>query len=65
MNLDFEDRFTVFVRTDSSHVESPDDVEQPLVSFATFAEALEFLRHWRRPAHDCVIRFQGSTGGGD
>jgi hypothetical protein len=65
MDLDYQDNFTVFVRTDSSHVDSSDEVEQPLASFSSFTEARRFLRLWRRPAHECVIRFQGDTGGGD
>ena len=65
MDLHDDDRFTVYVRMDPSHAPSPEDIEIPLASFCSYEEALRAQRAYQRPARECVIRFQGDTGGGD
>ena len=65
MDLDHLDGFTVYLRIDSSHAQSPDEVERPVARFASFSEALRFLRarhHWFAGS---VIRYEGDTGCGD
>jgi hypothetical protein len=65
MDLHNEDQFTVYVRTDPSHAPSPEDIEIPLASFSSYEDALRAQRAYQLPARECVIRFQGDTGGGD
>ncbi len=61
------DHFAVFIRYDASHNGSGlDGAELPVAFCSTYAEA----RRIRQALHgsaagDCVIRFEGSTGGGD
>ncbi len=63
---DHEDRFTVYVRFDTSHVQRPEDMEKALASFPDFERAHRFQLAWqRRKPFPCVIRFNGATGGGD
>jgi hypothetical protein len=60
-----DDDFTVYVRTDPNHASSPEEIEIPLASFSSYEEALRAQRAYQRPARECIIRFQGDTGGGD
>jgi hypothetical protein len=65
MGLHEEDRFTLYVRTDPSHAPSFEDIEILLGSFSSYEDALRAQRAYQRPARECIIRFQGDTGGGD
>ena len=65
MDFDQEDHYVVFVRTDRNHLEEPEVIEQPLVSCTTYAEARRVQRRFHGTANECVIRFVGSSGGGD
>jgi hypothetical protein len=65
MDLHDDHSFTVFVRTDPSHAASPEEIEIPLASFSSYEEAVRAQRAYQRPVRECVIRFQGDTGGGD
>jgi hypothetical protein len=65
MDLHDDDSFTVYVRTDPNHAPSPDEIEVPLASFSSYEDALRAQRAYQRPVRECVIRFQGDTGGGD
>jgi hypothetical protein len=60
-----DDRFTVYVRTDPSHAHSPEDIEIPLASFSSYEEAVKAQRAYQHATRECVIRFQGDSGGGD
>jgi hypothetical protein len=58
------DQFLVYVREhDDSGVHGV--VEEPLASFATYAEARRMQQDQFRAARDCVIRYVGPSGGGD
>jgi hypothetical protein len=59
------EEFTVYVRTDPSHAMSTEDIEIPLASFSSYEDALRAQRAYQLPARECVIRYQGDTGGGD
>jgi hypothetical protein len=65
VELHNEDRFTIYVRTDPNHAPSPEEIEVPLASFSSYEEALRAQRAYQRPTRECVIRYQGDTGGGD
>jgi hypothetical protein len=65
MDPNHEDRFTLYVRTDPCHAPSPEEIEIPLGSFSTYEDALRAQRAYQRPTRECVIRFQGDSGGGD
>jgi hypothetical protein len=65
MDLHNDDQFTVFVRTDPAHAQSPEEIEIPLASFSSYEEAVRAQRAYQLPARECLIRFQGPTGGGD
>jgi hypothetical protein len=57
--------YTVYVRLDQSHSNHPEIVERPLKTCATYSEAREIQRQYRRAYQECVIRFEGVVGGGD
>ncbi len=65
MDLHNEDMFTVYVRTDPAHARATEDIEIPLASFSSYEDAVQAQRAYQRPARECVIRYQGDTGGGD
>lgn len=65
MNLDHLDRFTLYLRRDPKHARNPERLEQRLASFATYEEARRLQRRCQGQARQCVIRFEGVTGGGD
>ena len=63
MDSIYEDGFLVYVRADTAHDNEPETNEEPLAICASYQEA-------RRVKHDAarkrvVIRYAGSTGGGD
>ena len=61
----YEDRFVVYAQR--YHPEScpPRVVEREVVACATYEEALAVRRRCREEGRTCVIRFEGSSGGGD
>jgi hypothetical protein len=65
MELVADDRFVVFVRHDPSQIDRPDHSERPLVACNTYQEARRIQREMQHTYRDCVIRYVGSTGGGD
>jgi hypothetical protein len=65
MDLRHDDEFTVFVRTDPMHAPSTEDIEVALASFYSYEDAVRAQRAYQRPQRECIIRFQGDTGGGD
>ena len=65
MHTDHTDGFLVFVRVDSAHSQRPDASERPLTHCASYEEARRIQREYRRSAIECVIRYQGESGGGD
>lgn len=60
-----DSKFVVYVRLDPSHAVPPNCMERPIFSSASYAEARSVQRKFRRSHQDCVIRFEGITGGGD
>jgi hypothetical protein len=65
MDLHHEDQFTVYVRTDPSHAQSPEEIEIPIGSFSSYEDAVRAQRAYQLATRECRIRFQGDTGGGD
>jgi hypothetical protein len=67
MDMVHDDRFMVFVRSDSAEAKSTADaVETPLATCASYSEALRIREALRaRGAGECVIRYFGPAGGGD
>ena len=65
MDKNQEDRFVVYVRMDPDHVSSPEDIELPLASFYSYEDARRAQLAYQRPRRECLIRYQGDTGGGD
>jgi hypothetical protein len=65
MDSAHEDSFVVYERARADDGYSPEIVERPLATCATYEEAREVRRAHLAHAPDCVIRFLGLTGGGD
>jgi hypothetical protein len=65
MNGIHEDRFMVFLRLDRNHASPPEEFERCLTSCPTYEEARRIQREYRTFARECVIRYEGETGGGD
>lgn len=65
MDTVYEDRFVVYLLEDLSSRASPEMVEQEVVSCSSYEEARRIRREYHASARECVIRYQGSTGGGD
>jgi hypothetical protein len=65
MDLVHDSNFVVYVRTDPGHGEHPGRVERPLAAFPTYEEARRVQQTCRQAARDCVIRYEGISGGGD
>lgn len=65
MDSQHDDRFAVFLRADDAHLETPEYNEQPVALCDSYAEARRVQHALHRSAHECVIRYQGETGGGD
>jgi hypothetical protein len=65
MDLVQDGSFIVYARTDPGHGEQPDRVEWPLATCPTYEEARRIQQAWRRASRDCVIRYEGISGGGD
>jgi hypothetical protein len=65
MDSNVEDSFVVYLRRDRAHDETPEEVERPIATFATYGEARRRLREIQHSARQGVIRFVGQVGGGD
>jgi hypothetical protein len=65
MDSEPENCYVVFKRTLTNQMVNPDRAEEPLASCGSYAEARQILVELHRAHQDGVIRFQGSTGGGD
>jgi hypothetical protein len=61
----FEDQFIGFVRHDLGHASRPDHSERPLATCSSYAEARLLQRQLLRDSHESIIRFVGTSGGGD
>jgi len=64
MQGDHEDRFVVFVRADRDP-ERPEASEKTFISCPTYADAQRIRRNLHLINRNCVIRYDGETGGGD
>jgi hypothetical protein len=61
-----EDRFVVYLRSDSRHDDHPDWVEEPLAVCSTYEDARRAQReHHLVSPRQSVIRYIGPAGGGD
>jgi hypothetical protein len=60
-----EDRFVVFVRSEATPWKAPEAVEQAVAECSTYAEARRIRGAFLASAHDCVVRYVGTGGGGD
>ncbi len=65
MNPILDDCFVVMVREEDSTRTVPNLVERELVSCPTYEQAHWIKRECSRPGHKCIIRFVGTSGGGD
>lgn len=65
MEETLDDRFVVYVRSRRDTHDPPEDGEWPVVTCASYEEARLFRDAHRRHARDCVIRYIGTSGGGD
>ena len=59
-----EDEFVVFVRPDLDRGE-PEAAELPIAHCPSYEEADRLRRDRAGRGDDCVIRYLGTTGGGD
>jgi hypothetical protein len=60
-----DDRFIVYVRGRRDPHDPPEDVEWPVITCYSYEEACKIRDAHRLHSRDCVIRFVGSSGGGD
>lgn len=60
-----DDRYVVYVRSRRDTHDAPEDSEWPIVTCSSYEEASRIRHAHRRFARDCVIRFVGTSGGGD
>jgi hypothetical protein len=65
MDMQHDDRFTVFLRADDAHAEAPERNEEPVAICQSYEEARRVKHAFHLSAQECVIRYQGDTGGGD
>ena len=65
MDAEHEDQFVVFVREHRGHGSPAEVVEEPVLSCATYGEACRARQVFQQSARECIIRFVGSSGGGD
>jgi hypothetical protein len=65
MGTSLDDRFMVFVRAETSCLDNPDSVEEPIILCASYEEARRFQRLFHQSRRNCVIRYMGEAGGGD
>jgi hypothetical protein len=61
MDSIYDDRFLVYVRADIAQCNDPEINEEPLAICDSYADA----RRVKQGVRNCVIRYAGSTGGGD
>jgi hypothetical protein len=58
-----QDGFTVYLRR--PNIGPPEEMETALAWFADRAEALRLQQECQKLANDCIIRYEGETGGSD
>jgi hypothetical protein len=59
------DLYVVFLREHRKNGDTHEVIEQPLGSCETYEDAKRMRERALRYAPDCVIRFLGTSGGGD
>jgi hypothetical protein len=66
MDIGHDDRYEVYVRFDPDHMQTPPEtIERPLAQCSTYAEARRIRQSFQGLNGQCLIRFVGSSGGGD
>jgi hypothetical protein len=65
MNNGQNDCYLVFLRADRAHTFPPEECERYLTSCSTYGDARRIQREFRYSSRECVIRYEGETGGGD
>lgn len=60
-----DDRFVVYVRSRRARSDPPEESEWPVITCASYGEACQIRQAHRLQARECVIRFVGTSGGGD
>jgi hypothetical protein len=65
METAHDDRYVVYVRSRRHHPDIPEEAETPLISCPSYEEARRIKQQWHRAGRDCVIRYVGTSGGGD
>jgi hypothetical protein len=60
-----EDGFVVYVRSQRDRNDPPEESEWAAVACASYEEACRVRQLHRLHDRDCVIRFVGTSGGGD
>lgn len=60
-----EDNFVVYVRSTRERNDPPEESEWPSVSCFSYEEACRIRELHRLHDRECVIRFVGTSGGGD
>ena len=64
MATGLEDLYVIYLRCDS-WTGQPESRERPVMVCASYSEARQIQRLLQGADQECVIRFQGNTGGGD
>ena len=65
MDLLPEDRYVVFLRDERLDSAHPHTVERPVAICRSYQEARQVRYQAQHLAQECVIRYIGTTGGGD
>ncbi len=65
MATGFDDLYVVYLRGPHSRMDFPEVAERPVKACPTYGEARRVQRLFQGLDQDCVIRFQGDSGGGD
>jgi hypothetical protein len=60
-----DDRYVVYVRSRRGHEDPPESGESAVTYCDSYEEACKVRQAHRLRDRDCVIRFVGSSGGGD
>ena len=65
MPIGHEDCYIVYLRSDRSLSQPPEVAERLVVVCTSYGEARRIQRLLHRAEQECVIRYEGDTGGGD
>ena len=60
-----DDRYVVYIRSDSGHTDRPDAGEELVAACSSYEEARRIQREYQGLSQECVIRYVGPAGGGD